>query len=90
MDALLKPYKIYIKRFQGKLGPCVFDSLGINQGDIARDVIFRRYMADTGEYLNKSIGICIEEIITLPFLCADDLVLISDSIQGLQNYQMFY
>ena len=61
MDALLKPYKIYIKRpFQGKLGQCVFDSLWINQGDIPRDVLFRRYMADTGEYLNKSIGICIE------------------------------
>ena len=42
-------------------------------------------MADTGEYLNKSFGVCIEEIIIFHLLWADDFILISDSIQGLQK-----
>ena len=42
-------------------------------------------MADIGEYLNKSFGVCIEEIIIVHLLWADDLILISDSIQRLQK-----
>ena len=42
-------------------------------------------MADIGEYLNKSFGVCIDEIIIVHLLWADDLILISDSIQGLQK-----
>ena len=78
--------KTYFRlKVQGKLSPCVFDSLGVNQGGSASDVLFRRYMADIGEYLNKSFGVCIEEIIIVQLLWADDLILISDSIQGLQK-----
>ena len=48
--------KTYFRlKVQGKLSPCVFDSLGVNQGGSASDVLFRRYMADIGEYLNKSL-----------------------------------
>ena len=42
-------------------------------------------MADIGEYLNKSFGVCIEEMIIDHLLWADDLILISDSIQELQK-----
>ena len=42
-------------------------------------------MADIGEYLNKSFGVCIEEIIIVHLLWADDLILFWDSIQGLQR-----
>ena len=42
-------------------------------------------MADIGKYLNKDFGVCIEAIIIVHLLWADDLILISDSIQGLQK-----
>ena len=65
--------------------PCVFDSLGINQGGSASDVLLRRYMADIEEDLNKSFGVCIEEVIIVHLLWEDDLILISDSIQVSQK-----
>ena len=42
-DTSLKPYihKTYFRlKVQGKLRPCVFDSLGVNQGGIASNVLF--------------------------------------------------
>ena len=78
--------KTYFRlKVQGKLSLYVFDSLGVNQGGSASDVLFRRYMADIGDYLNKSFGVFIEEIIIVYLLWADDLISISDSIQGFQK-----
>ena len=42
-------------------------------------------MADIGEYLSTNVGICIDEMIIVHLLWADDLILISDSIPGLQK-----
>ena len=72
-------------KVNGKLGPRVFDTLGVNQGGSSSDILFRRYMADLGDYLFKNFGICVEEIIIVHLLWADDLILVSDSIHGLQK-----
>ena len=53
-------------------------------GDSSRN-LFRRYMADIGEYLCSHAGGCVEEIIIIHLLWADDLILISDSRNGLQK-----
>ena len=57
------------------------DPLGGN----ASDILFRRYMADLGDYLTQNVGICIGDIILVHLLWADDLILVSDSIEGIQR-----
>ena len=47
--------------------------------------LFRTYLADLGEYLTKHVGFCISDTIVAHLLWVDDLVLISDSEQGLQK-----
>ena len=86
-DASLKPYihKTYFRlNVQGKLRPCVFDSLGVNQGGIASNVLFLCYMADPGEYLNKNVGVSIEDII-VHLLWADDLIWFQTALQQQLN-----
>ena len=41
-------------------------------------------MADLCEYLTTEFGVCTEEMILLHLLWADDLILVSDTIEGLQ------
>ena len=90
METLHNLYqKTYFRlKVKGKVGPRIFKQLGVNQGGSASDVLFRRYMADIGEYLCSHVGVCVEEIIIIHLLWADDLILISDSRNGLQNNWM--
>ena len=67
------------------LSPPILDQLGVNQGGNASPTLFRTYLADLGEYLTKHVGLCISDTIVAHLLWADDLVLISDSEQGLQK-----
>ena len=63
----------------------ILDQLGVNQGGNASPTLFRTYLTDFGDYLEKYVGICISETIMAHLLWADDLVLISDSESGLQK-----
>ena len=60
-----------------KVGSRIFEQLGVNQGGSASDALFRRYMADIGEYLCNHVDVCVEEIILIHLLSADELILIS-------------
>ena len=87
METLHNLYqKTYFRlKVNGKVCPRIFDQLGMNQGGSASDVLFRRYMADIGAYLCSHVGVGVEEIIIIHLLWADDLILISDSRNGLQK-----
>ena len=63
----------------------VDDNLGVNQGGNASGLLFRKFLADLSEYLNAEFGICISIEILAHLLWADDLVLMSDTKQGLQS-----
>ena len=52
---------------------------------IASPTLFRKYLADLGEYLSKHVGICVSDNIIAHLLWADDLVLLSDTAAGLQT-----
>ena len=41
--------------------------------------------SDIGDYLSKSVGMCFEEEIFLHLVWADDLLLVSDTTDGLQK-----
>ena len=67
------------------LSPLLATSTGVNQGGNASSCLFRRYLADIGDYLSTSVGVCFEEEILLHLLWADDLLLVSDTTDGLQK-----
>ena len=67
------------------LSPPIIDQLGVHQGGNASPTLLRTYLADLCEYLTKHVGLCISDTIVAHLLWADDLVLISDSEQGLQK-----
>ena len=49
------------RKCHGSLSPLLATSTGVNQGGNASSCIFRRYLADIGDYLSKSVGVCFEE-----------------------------
>ena len=74
-----------VKRNNGELSPVIPNQSGVNQGGISSGLLFRRYMADLGNYSNSECGIVISDEILVHLLWADDLVLFSDTKQGLQK-----
>ena len=78
--------KTYFKvKCDGMLSTPILDQLGVNQGGNASPTLFRTYLTDLCDYLEKHVGLCISETIMAHLLWADDLVLISDSEPGLQK-----
>ena len=69
----------------GRVSASICNAMGVNQGGVASGLLFRKYMADLGVFLNTEFGVCIGEMITAHTLLADDLILMSDSPEGLQH-----
>ena len=72
-------------KHEGKISSPVFTSMGVNQGGIASGFLFRKYMSDLYDYLKAEVGVCMGSLIILYLLWADDLILISNSVEGLQR-----
>ena len=60
-------------------------NIGVNQGGNVSDLLFRKYLADLDEYLCKEVGVCKGDTIIAHLLWAEDLILVTDSIKGLQK-----
>ena len=73
-----------VKR-NGYVSPPILNHIGVNQGGNASGLLFRKYLADLSEYLCNQVGICIGNTIIAHLLWADDLILFSDSVKGLQK-----
>ena len=69
----------------GKLSPLIPSLTGVNQGGVASGILFRKYLKDLDMYLKKEVGICIGETIIAHLLWADDLMLFSNTENGLQK-----
>ena len=61
------------------------DIMGVNQCGVASGLLFRKYKADLDMFLNTEFGVCIGQMIIAHILWADDLILMSDTPEGLQN-----
>ena len=72
-------------KFQGETSSSIPNNLGVNQGGNASGFLFRKYISDLGEYLNKKVGVCVGDTIVSHLLWADDLILFSDSLSGIQK-----
>jgi len=63
-------------------------SFGVNQGGVSSPFLFRAFLADMREYLNKTCGIKLDsedELLIAHILWADDLILFAESAQELQT-----
>ena len=81
---------LYTKTFfrlkcDGMVSMPILDTLGVNQGGNASVFFFRKYLADLSDYLYKEVGVCIGQTIIAHLLWADDLILFSDTVEGLQR-----
>ena len=57
----------------------------MNQGGITIRFLFRNHLSDLDEYLNTHVGICVGDMLVAHILWVDDLVLMADSVGGMQD-----
>ena len=74
--------KIYHK---GNHGDAIDSVYGVLQSHILSPKLFNEFMSDFLQHLNESDGIKIGNMFFTHLLHADDIVLMSDSPNGLQN-----
>ena len=72
-------------RWQGELGSSINSTHGVLQGGIVSPKLFNLYMSDMEEYLDQSCGVSIEGTTFTHLLYADDLVLFSETKDGMQT-----
>ena len=78
--------KTYFRiKLNGRISPPIANHVGVNQGGNVSGLLFRKYMADLSKYLHTEVGICLGDSIVAHLLWADDLILLSDSVSGLQK-----
>ena len=75
----------YHVKHNGKISDPISEHTGVNQGGNTSPILFRRYLHDLKDYLDKHTGICISDEILLHMLWADDLVMISCSPKHAQR-----
>ena len=73
---------------EGKVGPLITDRMGAYLSGSWGEGPFLRYMAYLGEYLRENVGACVGNI-NIYQLWADGFILISDSIQGIQEHIVY-
>ena len=84
LSSMLKKAQSTVK-WDGKLGE-TFDNLcGVLQGGVSSPQLFKIFIEDLVNYLDKSCGIKINTETICHLLLADDLVLISETRSGLQR-----
>ena len=70
---------------KGWLSFLIDNVMGVNQGGVASGLLFRKYMADLGDYLDYNFGVCLDDVIFVHLLWADDFILMSESVFGMQR-----
>ena len=73
-----------VKR-QGWFSFLIVNWIGVNQGGVAIGFLLTKYLSDLDEYLNIHFGTRVSDMIVVHVLWADDLVLMDESIGGVQN-----
>ena len=78
--------KTYFRvKINGRISPPIANHVGVNQGGNVSGLLFHKYMANLSEYLYTEVGICLGDSIVAYLLWANDLILLSDSVNGLQK-----
>ena len=72
-------------KWDGQLGR-IFDNLtGVLQGSVVSPTLFKLFLDDLKDYLQKNKGVSVGDIFLCYLLFADDLLLLSETSTGLQH-----
>ena len=87
LDTLCSLYRrTYFRiKSQGLISAPILNKYGVTEGGNVSPTLNRNYLPDLGDYLTHAYGLCMSETIVAHLLWADDLILISDSHEGLQK-----
>ena len=77
-----------VKR-KAKLSPVILNNIGVYQG-ITSGLRLCKYMSDLSAHLSKQFGIVVSNDIIMHILWDDDLIIFSDSVDGLQSNLMAF
>ena len=72
-------------KWKGKLGGHIDSTFGVLQGGMLSPKLFTEFLTDLKNYLETECGLLIDDDILAYILYADDLILCSDSPEGLQK-----
>ena len=72
-------------RWHGELGNNIDSTYGVLQGGIVSPKLFNLYLSDMCQYLDQGCGVTINDITYTHLLYADDLVLISETANGMNT-----
>jgi len=72
-------------RWQGELGTKIDSTFGVLQGGIISPKLFNLYLSDLNEYLDQGSGVTLNGQNFTHLLYADDLILLSESPQGMRT-----
>ncbi len=81
---MYKKAKCWMK-WKGKLGDEIDSKYGVLQGGMMSPKPFSEFLTDLKLYLEKECSISVDDDILVYILYADDLILCSDSPEGLQK-----
>ncbi len=81
---MYKKAKCQVK-WKGKQGNEIDNKYGVLQGGIMSPKPFSEFLRDLKLYIEKECGILVDDDILVYILYADDLILYSDSPEGLQK-----
>jgi hypothetical protein len=67
---------------------------GLSQGEVMSPILFSLFVEDLELYLQNDIecGLCIEDIVLILFLFADDMAILGKSLEEIQTHldNLFY
>ena len=63
----------------------ILSLLGVNQGGITSGTLFRKHLNNLHQYWKNDDGVCINETIVAHLLWAEDLIIFSNTEQGIQK-----
>ena len=72
-------------RWHGQLGNSIDSTHGVLQGGIVSPKLFNLYLSNVGDYLDQKCGVTVDGTTFTHLLYADDLVLISETENGMQT-----
>ena len=77
-------------KWKNKFSKPIKSKFGVLQGDVLSPKLFTEFLCDISKYLDRSLGVKLGGMVIMYLLFADDIVLFSDTAEGLQKQISFF
>ena len=72
-------------KWRNKFSKHIESKYGVPQGGILSPKLFTEFLCDISEYLDNSLGVKLGGMVIMYLFFGDDIVLFSDTVEGLQK-----